>query len=74
MLPQSFEDQRPAFERAIFHYYTNLKAAGWSADGEGDFSSEALLWRHEDGRYGVRQIEAAWVGWLLARFPLKAAA
>ena len=57
---------RRAFEAAIWIYYSELKAKGWSAPEEGDFTPEALLWRTDTGLYGVTQIQAAWVGWLLA--------
>lgn len=57
---------RRAFEAAIWGYYSELKAKGWSAPEEGDFTPEALLWRTDTGLYGVTQIQAAWTGWLLA--------
>ena len=57
---------RRAFEAAMWEYYSELKAKGWSAPEEGDFTPEALLWRTDTGLYGVTQIQAAWVGWLLA--------
>ena len=57
---------RRAFDAAIWRYYSELKAKGWSAPEEGDFTPEALLWRTDTGLYGVTQIQAAWVGWLLA--------
>lgn len=57
---------RRAFEAAMWEYYRELKALGWSAPEEGDFTPEALFWRTDTGRYGVNQIQAAWTGWLLA--------
>lgn len=52
------------FENAIWAYYQNLKAHGWSAPGEGDSSSrEALFWKTPAGKYGMQQIAAAWWGW-----------
>ena len=59
-------DARRAFEAAMWEYYRELKALGWSAPEEGDFTPEALFWRTDTGRYGVNQIQAAWMGWLLA--------
>lgn len=55
--------EREAFEQAIFAYYSDLKAKGWSAPGEGDFTREALCWRNETGNYGVASVAAAWGGW-----------
>lgn len=57
---------RRAFEAAMWEYYRELKALGWSAPEEGDCTPEALFWRTDTGLYGVKQIQAAWVGWLLA--------
>lgn len=57
---------RRAFEAAMWEYYRELKALGWSAPEEGDFTPEALFWRTDTGRYGVNQIQASWTGWLLA--------
>ena len=57
---------RRAFETAMWEYYRELKALGWSAPEEGDFAPEALFWRTDTGLYGVKQIQAAWMGWLLA--------
>ena len=57
---------RRAFEAATWEYYRELTALGWSAPEEGDFTPEALFWRTDTGRYGVNQIQAAWMGWLLA--------
>ena len=57
---------RRAFEAAMWEYYRELKALGWSAPEEGDFTPEALFWRTDTGLYGVKQIQAAWTGWLLA--------
>lgn len=60
--------ERQAFETAVWNYYQDLKAKGWSAPEEGDTASrEALFWRQENGQYGVRQIEAAWWGWKMAK-------
>lgn len=59
-------DARRAFEAAMWEYYRELKALGWSAPEEGDFTPEALFWRTDTGLYGVKQIQAAWMGWLLA--------
>ena len=59
-------DARRAFEVAMWEYYRELKALGWSAPEEGDFTPEALFWRADTGLYGVKQIQAAWMGWLLA--------
>ena len=63
---QHLLDARRAFEAAMWEYYRELKALGWSAPEEGDFTPEALFWRTDTGRYGVNQIQAAWMGWLLA--------
>lgn len=59
-------ESRRAFEAAMWEYYRELKALGWSAPEEGDFTPEALFWRTDTGLYGVKQIQAAWTGWLLA--------
>ena len=59
-------ESRRAFEAAMWEYYRELKALGWSAPEEGDFTPEALFWRTDTGLYGVTQIQAAWTGWLLA--------
>lgn len=59
-------ESRRAFEAAMWEYYRELKALGWSAPEEGDFTPEALFWRTDTGLYGVKQIQAAWMGWLLA--------
>ena len=59
-------ESRRAFEAAMWGYYRELKALGWSAPEEGDFTPEALFWRTDTGLYGVKQIQAAWMGWLLA--------
>ena len=59
-------DARRAFEAVMWEYYRELKALGWSAPEEGDFTPEALFWRTDTGLYGVKQIQAAWTGWLLA--------
>lgn len=57
---------RRSFEAVMWEYYRELKALGWSAPEEGDFTPEALFWRTDTGRYGVTQIQAAWMGWLLS--------
>ena len=60
------DDTRPQFEDACWAHYKGLKARGWSHPDEGDPNSrEALFWREANGQYGVRQIEAAWRGWLM---------
>ena len=59
-------DTRPQFEDACWAHYQGLKARGWSHPEEGDPNSRgSLFWREENGQYGVRQIEAAWRGWLM---------
>lgn len=59
-------DTRPQFEDATWAHYRGLKARGWSHPDEGDPNSrESLFWREANGQYGVRQIEAAWRGWLM---------
>ena len=59
-------DTRPQFEDACWAHYRGLKARGWSHPEEGDPNSrESLFWRDENGQCGVRQIEAAWRGWLM---------
>lgn len=63
---QQVLDVRRAFEAVMWEYYRELKALGWSAPEEGDFTPEALFWRTDTGLYGVKQIQAAWTGWLLA--------
>ena len=63
---QQVLDSRRAFEEAMWEYYRELKALGWSAPEEGDFTPEALFWRTDTGRYGVNQVQAAWMGWLLS--------
>ena len=57
---------RNTFERECFAYYQRIKAAGWSNPEEGDATSGSLFWRQENGKYGVRQIEAAWQGFQMA--------
>ena len=61
------ETERKGFEAAMWTYYLDLKAKGWSAPGEGDQTPEALFWREERGKYGVLSVEAAWNGWQMAR-------
>ena len=61
------ETERKEFETAMWTYYLDLKAKGWSAPGEGDQTPEALFWREESGKYGVLSVEAAWNGWQMAR-------
>ncbi len=64
----SIDAEREAFEDAVWAYYQRLKSRGWSHSDEGDPSRrESLFWRQENGMYGVRQIEAAWCGWKLAK-------
>jgi hypothetical protein len=59
-------DTRPQFEDACWAHYQGLKARGWSHPDEGDPNSRgSLFWREANGQYGVRQIEAAWRGWLM---------
>lgn len=61
------DPNKQAFEDAIWNYYQDLKAMGWSDSAEGDPSSrEALFWRTPTGLYGVEQLNAAWKGWQLA--------
>lgn len=61
----AIDRERQTFESVTFNYYLELKAKGWSGEGEGDSTLEALFWRRENGRYGVHAIEQAWCGWLL---------
>ena len=61
------DQERTQFEAAMWAYYLDLKAKGWSAPGEGDPTPEALFWREESGKYGVLSVEAAWNGWQMAR-------
>lgn len=61
------EDEREAFEAAVFAYYSGLKAAGWSHPTEGDFSRESILWREPNGQYGVATLNGAWWGWNAAK-------
>jgi hypothetical protein len=59
---------RQAFEDLIWQFYQAKKAHGFSRPDEGDPNNrESLFWKAEDGSYGVRQIEAAWQGWQLAK-------
>lgn len=59
-------ENRLAFETAVWTHYRSLKTAGWSHPEEGDPTDPAaLFWRQPSGKYGVRQIEAAWCGWQL---------
>lgn len=61
-------EARQEFEDATWAYYRKIKAAGWSSPDEGDSSRrESIFWRHDNGMYGVQQIEAAWCGWQLAK-------
>lgn len=57
--------ERVKFEDAVWRYYANLKDKGWSHPDEGDFNRESLFWREANGQYGVKQIEAAWNGWMM---------
>ena len=62
----NLDQERADYENHTWDYYQRLKTAGWSHSDEGDSSSrEALFWRASNGQYGVRQLEAAWQGWLM---------
>ena len=62
----NIDQERADYENHTWDYYQRLKTAGWSHSDEGDSSSrEALFWRASNGQYGVRQLEAAWQGWLM---------
>lgn len=62
----NIDQERANYENHTWDYYQRLKTAGWSHSDEGDSSSrEALFWRAGNGQYGVRQLEAAWRGWLM---------
>jgi NMD protein affecting ribosome stability and mRNA decay len=64
-LPVNVEDERAQFEVYCFRYYTTLKQRGWSDPNEGSESTpESIFWRTPIGQYGIRQVEAAWNGWL----------
>ena len=60
---------RQEFEDKVFSFYATANQAGAYAttDGKGDDTRESLLWRQDNGRYGVRDIESAWVGFLWGR-------
>lgn len=61
-------ETREEFELRCWDYYQNLKAKGWSSPEEGDSTCrDSLFWQEPSGMYGVRQIEAAWRGWLMAK-------
>jgi hypothetical protein len=57
------EDEREAFEAAVFAYYSGLKEKGWSHPDEGDMSHESLFWLQPNGQYGVINLNAAWWAW-----------
>lgn len=60
--------ERAEFEQAAYRHYLQRKASGkLNPDGEGDGSLESLVWKRDDGSYGVLALNAAFWGWQAAR-------
>ena len=58
---------RDAFEAATYAHYLQRRADGAIAgDSEQAIAHEQLMWRQEDGSYGVLIHNAAWWGWQAA--------
>jgi hypothetical protein len=60
-LEKAAVDHREQFEQACYAHYLERHAAGKTADSnEPAGTREQLLWRDENGNYGVLMFNAAW--------------